>query len=81
MFKKVVKKNNQNMGAIDLFWKGVLLAEQKSRGKSLDKASSQSFEYLENLPENDLPKYSLSVFLTCFPGLMSLQILLLLFQQ
>jgi hypothetical protein len=56
VFEKAVKKNNQNTGAIDLFWKGVLLAEQKSLGKSLDKASSQAFEYLENLPENDLPE-------------------------
>ncbi len=56
VFEKAIKKNNQNTGAIDLFWKGVLLAEQKSLGKSLDKASSQAFEYLENLPENDLPE-------------------------
>ncbi|MDQ3061991.1 MAG: class I SAM-dependent DNA methyltransferase, partial [Acidobacteriota bacterium] len=56
VFEKAVKKNNQNTGAIDLFWKGVLLAEHKSRGKNLDKAASQAFEYLENLPENDLPE-------------------------
>ncbi|CAN5725812.1 hypothetical protein BH24ACI2_BH24ACI2_01250 [soil metagenome] len=56
VFEKAVKKNNQNTGAIDLFWKGVLLVEHKSLGKSFDKASSQVFEYLENLPENDLPE-------------------------
>ena len=56
VFEKAVKKNNQNTGAIDLFWKGVLLVEHKSLGKSFDKASSQAFEYLENLPENDLPE-------------------------
>ncbi len=43
VFEKAVKKNNQNTVAIDLFWKGVLLAEQKSLGKSLDKASSKAF--------------------------------------
>ncbi|MDT7605422.1 MAG: hypothetical protein QOF61_3419, partial [Acidobacteriota bacterium] len=56
IFEKAVKKSNQNTGAIDLFWKGVLLAEHKSRGQNLDKAASQAFEYVENLPENDLPK-------------------------
>lgn len=56
IFEKAVKKNNQNTGAIDLFWRGVLLVEHKSLGKSFDKASSQAFEYLENLPENDLPE-------------------------
>ena len=29
VFEKAVKKNNQNTGAIDLFWRGVLLAEPK----------------------------------------------------
>jgi hypothetical protein len=54
-----VKKNNQNTGAIDLFWKGVLLVEHKSLGKRFDKAESQAFEYLENLDENELPEYVL----------------------
>lgn len=56
IFEKAVQKHNLNTGAIDLFWRGVLLVEQKSRGQSLDKASSQAFEYLENLDENDLPE-------------------------
>jgi len=34
-----------------------LLAEHKSRGENLDKATSQAFEYLENTPENELPKF------------------------
>lgn len=59
VFEKAVKKNNLNTGAIDLFWRGVLLAEHKSRGQNLDKATSQAFEYLENLPENELPEYVL----------------------
>ncbi|MCW5962013.1 MAG: class I SAM-dependent DNA methyltransferase [Pyrinomonadaceae bacterium] len=56
IFEKAVPKNNENTGAIDLFWKGVLLVEHKSLGKNFDKAESQAFEYLENLPENDLPE-------------------------
>src|SRR5205085_10529357 len=56
VFEKAVKKTGGKYGAIDLFWRGVLLAEHKSRGQNLDKATSQAFEYLENLPENDLPK-------------------------
>ncbi len=59
VFEKAVTKNNQNTGAIDLFWRGVLLVEHKSLGKNFDKASSQAFEYLENLPEDDLPEYVL----------------------
>lgn len=57
VFEKAVKKTNKNTGAIDLFWRGVLLAEHKSRGQNLDKATSQAFEYLENLNENELPQF------------------------
>ncbi len=57
VFEKAVKKNNQNTGAIDLFWRGVLLAEQKSFGKNFDKATSQAFEYLENLDENTFRQF------------------------
>jgi hypothetical protein len=56
VFEKAVRKTNQNTGAIDLFWRGVLLAEHKSRGQNLDKAASQAFAYLENITDNDLPK-------------------------
>ncbi|HEX8142007.1 MAG TPA: DNA methyltransferase [Pyrinomonadaceae bacterium] len=56
VFERAVKKAGGKYGAIDLFWRGVLLTEHKSRGQNLDKATSQAFEYLENLPENELPK-------------------------
>ncbi len=59
IFERAVQKNNQNTGAIDLFWRGVLLVEHKSRGQNFDKASSQAFEYLENLPVDELPEYVL----------------------
>jgi hypothetical protein len=35
----------------------VLLAEHKSRGENLDKATSQAFAYLELTPETELPKF------------------------
>jgi len=56
VFEKAVKKTGGTYGAIDLFWRGVLLTEHKSRGQNLEKATSQAFEYLENLAENELPK-------------------------
>lgn len=56
VFERAVRKAGGKYGAIDLFWRGVLLVEHKSRGQNLDKATSQAFEYLENLPENELPK-------------------------
>ena len=56
VFEKAVKKTNKNTGAIDLFWRSVLLAEHKSRGQNLDKATSQAFEYLQNIADNELPK-------------------------
>jgi len=46
---------------IDLFWKGVLLVEHKSKGKDLSKASSQAFSYIQDLVnegrENDIPRF------------------------
>jgi hypothetical protein len=59
VFEKAVKKTSGTTGAIDLFWKGVLLVEHKSRGQSLDKASLQAFDYLQNIDESDLPKFVL----------------------
>lgn len=38
---------------IDLFWKGKLLAEHKSRGGSLSKAHSQAVNYSQNLHNED----------------------------
>ena len=56
IFEKAVPKHNEQQGSIDLFWRGVLLVEHKSRGKSLDKALSQAFEYVENLEEGEEPE-------------------------
>jgi hypothetical protein len=37
-FEEPVKKLGDRRGFIDLFWKGTLLVEHKSRGKDLDRA-------------------------------------------
>src|SRR5690606_27076646 len=37
-------------------WKGELIVEHKSRGKSLDKAYSQALDYFAGIAERDLPK-------------------------
>jgi hypothetical protein len=43
-------------GFIDLLWPGMLLAEQKSRGSDLDAAMTQALDYIEGLPEKDMPR-------------------------
>lgn len=42
-------------GRIDVFWPGEFLVEQKSFGKDLYKATSQAFDYLDGLPDRELP--------------------------
>ncbi len=44
-------------GFIDLFWRGTLIAEHKSRGRDLDSAYKQALEYFEGIVERDLPRY------------------------
>lgn len=58
-FEEPVKKLGEKQGFIDLFWKGVLLVEHKSRGKSLEKAYTQALDYFPGILERDLPKYVL----------------------
>lgn len=58
-FEEPVKKLDDKYGFIDLFWKGTLLVEHKSRGKNLDKAYSQALDYFNGLKEYELPKYVL----------------------
>lgn len=41
-FEEPVKKLSGNQGFIDLFWKGTLLVEHKSKGRNLDKAFEQT---------------------------------------
>ena len=42
-FEEPVKQISGTYGRIDLFWKGMLLVEHKSRGQDLGKAESQAF--------------------------------------
>jgi len=54
--KKVPMSSNRN-GYIDLLWKGVILVEMKSFGKSLDKAYAQAKDYAFHLEDEELPEY------------------------
>ncbi len=58
-FEEPVKKLGNKQGFIDLFWKGTLLVEHKSRGKDLDRAYEQATDYFPGLKEHELPKYIL----------------------
>lgn len=58
-FEEPVKKLGEKKGRIDLFWKGTLLVEQKSRGKDLQEAYSQALDYFPNLKKEEEPKYIL----------------------
>ena len=44
-------------GFADLFWKSVLLVEQKSLGKDLLKAKEQAFSYCDHLEDEYVPKH------------------------
>ncbi len=58
-FEEPVKRFGNKLGFIDLFWKGVLVAEHKSRGKSIDTAYSQALGYFHGIKERELPRYIL----------------------
>ena len=58
-FEHHVKLIGGRKGYIDLFWKGTLLVEQKSAGRSLEKARKQAWEYLDGLTDAQLPRYIL----------------------
>lgn len=58
-FEEPVKNLGDKRGFIDLFWKGVLLVEQKSAGRDLKKAKKQALDYFPGLKDADLPRYIL----------------------
>lgn len=58
-FEEPVKLLANKRGFIDLFWKGVLLVEQKSAGRSLTPAKTQALAYFPGLKEAELPRYIL----------------------
>lgn len=55
-FEYAIKKAGGGQGFIDLFWPGKLLAEQKSAGRDLTKATGQALDYLPAMPDYDLPQ-------------------------
>ncbi len=61
VFEEPVHKLKGTWGFIDLFWKGTLLAEHKSAGKSFDTAQSQAFAYIQELinaeRRDEVPRY------------------------
>jgi hypothetical protein len=58
-FEEPVKKLNDKQGFIDLFWKGNLIVEHKSKGRDLEKAYTQAVDYFAGLKDYELPKYVL----------------------
>lgn len=58
-FEEPVKRLGNERGFIDLFWKGVLLVEQKSAGRDLIRAKEQALDYFPGLKEHELPRYVL----------------------
>lgn len=58
-FEVPVRNLGKNRGYIDLFWKGVLLVEQKSVGRNLENAKTQALKYFPGIDDQDLPRYVL----------------------
>lgn len=56
-FEHRVKKHDGHDGYVDVFWKGTMLAEHKSKGKDLDKAFNQAKDYFPGIKDEDLPRY------------------------
>lgn len=58
-FEHGVKLPANKRGYLDLFWKGKLLVEQKSKGRDLKPARKQALAYFDGLRQEDLPRYIL----------------------
>jgi hypothetical protein len=60
-FEEPVRNIAGDYGFIDLFWRGMLLVEHKSRGRDLGKAESQAFRYIQDLVRenrhDEIPRY------------------------
>ena len=54
-FEHGVNLPDKKRGYLDLFWKGKLLVEQKSAGRSLTPARRQALDYFPGLREHELP--------------------------
>jgi hypothetical protein len=58
-FEEPVRLLGKDRGFIDLFWKGVLIVEQKSAGHNLVEAKKQALDYFPGLKPHELPRYIL----------------------
>ena len=58
-YEEHVTKLNDRSGYIDLFWPRVLIVEQKSAGRDLERAYGQAGEYFDALPERERPRFVL----------------------
>jgi hypothetical protein len=58
-FEHGVQLGDKKRGYLDLFWKGKLLVEQKTLGRSLKPAKKQALEYFGGLRDDELPRYLL----------------------
>ncbi|MBU0717426.1 MAG: class I SAM-dependent DNA methyltransferase [Planctomycetes bacterium] len=60
-YEAPVKNLKGSYSFIDLIWPGTMIAEHKSRGKSLKKAESQAFDYVRSLIDqgrgDEVPRY------------------------
>lgn len=59
IYEEAVRKLTGAQGFIDLFWPGVIVIEQKSLGRDLNKAAIQATDYILALPEGERPRYRL----------------------
>lgn len=59
VYEKKVAQLKGGQGFIDLFWPGMLLVEQKSVGRSLEKAKQQALDYITALKIHERPRYLL----------------------
>ncbi|MCH9844906.1 MAG: N-6 DNA methylase [Alphaproteobacteria bacterium] len=57
--KKLDDGTNIKTGRIDVFWKGMLLIEQKSAGGNLEKAKAQALDYTIHMDDAEMPRYIL----------------------
>jgi SAM-dependent methyltransferase len=60
VFEQKVKTIGGNAGFVDMLWKGVMLIEQKSAGRDLEKAYRQATEYFPGLTDDELPRFVLA---------------------
>ena len=56
-FENPIEKANGHKGFIDMLWKGKILVEMKSKGKNLDDAYNQAFDYVLKLKDYETPEY------------------------